>query len=83
MTALTLDTAARAAAGTSAARRRARTAAWSLLAAALLVLLTGVALGTGQVKMSVWDALRALVGVGDAGNVLVVQEFRAPGWSRR
>ncbi|MFI8081215.1 FecCD family ABC transporter permease [Kitasatospora sp. NPDC086009] len=62
----------------TAARRRARTAAWSLLAAALLVLLTGIALGTGQVEMSVWEALRALVGLGDAGNVLVVQEFRAP-----
>lgn len=62
----------------TAARRRAHTAAWSLLAAALLVLLTGIALGTGQVEMSVWEALRALVGLGDAGNVLVVQEFRAP-----
>lgn len=65
-------------AGGSRARRRARTLLWSLVAAALLVLLTGVALGTGQVRMSVWEALRALVGVGDAGNVLVVQEFRAP-----
>lgn len=59
-------------------RRRARTAAWSALAAALLVVLTAVALGTGQVSLSGWDALRALVGQGDPGNVLVVQQFRAP-----
>ncbi|MFB6889920.1 FecCD family ABC transporter permease [Kitasatospora sp. NPDC056327] len=65
-------------AGTSAARRRARTAAWSVAVAVLLVLLTGVALGTGQVEMTVWEALRALAGLGDSGNVLVVQEFRAP-----
>ncbi|MFD8695247.1 FecCD family ABC transporter permease [Kitasatospora purpeofusca] len=64
--------------GTSAARRRARTAAWSLVAAVLLVLLTGTALGTGQVRMTVWEALSALAGSGDPGNVLVVQEFRAP-----
>lgn len=60
------------------ARRRARTAAWSLLAAALLVLLTGVALGTGQVDIPFWDALRALFGRGASGDVLVVQQFRAP-----
>ncbi|MFD8080195.1 FecCD family ABC transporter permease [Kitasatospora sp. NPDC059722] len=59
-------------------RRRVRTAAWSVLAAALLVLLTGIALGTGQVSISAWDALRALVGQGTPGDVLVVQEFRAP-----
>nr|WP_246193353.1 iron ABC transporter permease [Kitasatospora atroaurantiaca] len=52
-----------------------------LLCAALaagLVLLTGLALSTGQVEMPFTDALRALVGLGDAGDVLVVQEFRAP-----
>ncbi|MER6360832.1 hypothetical protein [Kitasatospora sp. NPDC001527] len=64
--------------GTSVARRRARTAVWSAAAAALLVLLTGIALGTGQVEMTAWEALRALAGYGDSGNVLVVQEFRAP-----
>ncbi|MFJ8471485.1 FecCD family ABC transporter permease [Kitasatospora sp. NPDC094011] len=60
------------------ARRRARTAAWSLLAVVLLVVLTGIALGTGQVSISAWDALRALFGQGSPGDVLVVQQFRAP-----
>ncbi|MGW6915253.1 FecCD family ABC transporter permease [Kitasatospora sp. NPDC054939] len=69
---------ARPAAVSTRARRRARTLLWSVVTAALLVLLTGVALGTGQMDIPVWDALRALFGAGDPGNVLVVQEFRAP-----
>lgn len=43
-----------------------------------LVLLTGLALGTGEVRMSPTDALHALVGSGNGGDVLVVQQFRAP-----
>jgi len=60
------------------ARARRRTLVLSAAGAVALVLLTGVALSTGQVKMPPADALRALVGLGDAGDVLVVQEFRAP-----
>ncbi|MER7845272.1 iron ABC transporter permease [Kitasatospora sp. NPDC096077] len=49
-----------------------------MLAVVLLVVLTGIALGTGQVSISAWDALRALFGQGSPGDVLVVQQFRAP-----
>ncbi|MBT2468852.1 iron ABC transporter permease [Streptomyces sp. ISL-66] len=59
-------------------RARNRTLVWCAIAAVVLVALTGIALGTGQVKMSVWDALRALAGLGDPGDVLVVRQFRAP-----
>jgi len=58
--------------------RRRRTLLLCAALAAVLVLLTGVALSTGQVEMPFTDALRALVGLGDTGDVLVVQEFRAP-----
>uniref|UniRef100_A0AAU1ZTE6 Iron ABC transporter permease n=1 Tax=Streptomyces sp. NBC_00093 TaxID=2975649 RepID=A0AAU1ZTE6_9ACTN len=44
---------------------------------ALFVLLT-VALTTGEMGMPAGIALRALVGLGDSGDVLVVQQFRAP-----
>ena len=44
---------------------------------ALFVLLT-VSLTVGEMPMSAGTALRALVGLGDAGDVLVVQQFRAP-----
>ncbi|NEB03571.1 iron ABC transporter permease [Streptomyces sp. SID13726] len=43
----------------------------------LFVLLT-VSLTTGEMSIPAPTALRALVGLGDPGNVLVVQEFRAP-----
>jgi iron complex transport system permease protein len=43
----------------------------------LLVLLT-VSVSTGEMGMPASVALRALVGLGDPGDVLVVQEFRAP-----
>lgn len=43
-----------------------------------LVLLTALALGTGEVRMPLTVALRALFGGGDSGDVLVVQQFRAP-----
>lgn len=45
--------------------------------AALLALLT-VSVSTGEMGMPASVALRALVGLGDPGDVLVVQEFRAP-----
>lgn len=44
---------------------------------ALFVLLT-VSLTTGEMPMPAGTALRALVGLGDSGDVLVVQQFRAP-----
>ncbi|MEV7891342.1 FecCD family ABC transporter permease [Streptomyces sp. NPDC002817] len=44
---------------------------------ALSVLLT-VSLTTGEMRIPAVTALRALVGVGDAGDVLVVQQFRTP-----
>ena len=43
----------------------------------LFVLLT-VSLTTGEMSIPAGTALRALVGLGDPGDVLVVQEFRAP-----
>ncbi|MER5636871.1 iron ABC transporter permease [Kitasatospora sp. NPDC002227] len=58
--------------------RRRRSLTLCAVAAVLLVLLTAVALSTGQVKLPLIDSLRALFGFGDDGNVLVVQEFRAP-----
>lgn len=44
---------------------------------ALLVLLT-VSVSTGEMGMPATVALRALVGLGDPGDVLVVRQFRAP-----
>ncbi|AUG80880.1 iron-siderophore ABC transporter permease [Kitasatospora sp. MMS16-BH015] len=60
------------------ARARRRSLLLCALAATLLVLLTGLALSTGQVKLPFATALRALFGSGDGGDVLVVQQFRAP-----
>ncbi|GAA1166314.1 iron complex transport system permease protein [Kitasatospora gansuensis] len=60
------------------ARQRRRSLLLGLGLTLALVLLTGLALSTGQLKLPLLDALRALVGLGDPGNVLVVQEFRAP-----
>ncbi|MFM9608970.1 iron ABC transporter permease [Streptomyces sp. V2] len=60
----------------SAYRRRVLLLAGTGLAT-LLVLLT-VSLTTGTMTIPAGTALRALVGLGDAGDVLVVQEFRAP-----
>ncbi|WP_035845131.1 iron ABC transporter permease [Kitasatospora azatica] len=63
------------------ARRRRRTLLLCLLLCLLLALLTALiatALSTGQVTIPPLDALRALIGLGSAGDVLVVQEFRAP-----
>jgi iron complex transport system permease protein len=49
-----------------------------VLFAAALLALAAVALSTGQVRIPPFTALRALLGQGAAGDVLVVQEFRAP-----
>ncbi|MEU1376994.1 iron ABC transporter permease [Streptomyces triculaminicus] len=77
MTSLTTDAAPRAAGG-ALARQRRRTALLSAAATALLVALTAIGLGTGEVPIPPLDALRGLVGLGDPGNVMLVQELRAP-----
>lgn len=77
MTTLTTDAAPRAAGG-ALARQRRRTALLSTAATALLVALTAIGLGTGEVPIPPLDALRGLVGLGDPGNVMLVQEVRAP-----
>ncbi|KND33894.1 FecCD family ABC transporter permease [Streptomyces acidiscabies] len=43
-----------------------------------LIVLLAVSLATGTMSIPAGTALRALVGLGDSGDVLVVQEFRAP-----
>ncbi|MFJ2836644.1 FecCD family ABC transporter permease [Nocardia sp. NPDC087230] len=48
-----------------------------VLTVALLALVT-VALATGEVSMDALTAPRAAIGLGDRGDVYVVQEFRAP-----
>ncbi|MFG2818355.1 FecCD family ABC transporter permease [Kitasatospora sp. NPDC048365] len=60
------------------ARARSRSLLLIAGAAVLLVLTTGLALSTGQVRIPLPDALRALFGFGADGDVLVVREFRAP-----
>ncbi|MDH6108951.1 iron complex transport system permease protein [Kitasatospora sp. MAP12-15] len=62
----------------SRARARRRTLLLCALALAALLALTAIGLACGQVPMAPGTALRALVGLGDAGDVLVVQQFRAP-----
>ncbi|MFE0462025.1 FecCD family ABC transporter permease [Kitasatospora sp. NPDC058965] len=59
-------------------RRPARTWLLCALLTAALLTLTAVALSTGQLRIPPVTALRALFGRGTAGDVLVVQEFRAP-----
>lgn len=43
-----------------------------------LAIFSIIALTTGEVRMSVPTALRAAIGLGDPGEVYIVQEFRAP-----
>ncbi|GHE08094.1 FecCD family ABC transporter permease [Streptomyces alanosinicus] len=64
----------------SRARRRHRRRVLVLAGACLVALfaLLTVSLTTGEMPMSAPTALRALLGLGDAGDVLVVQQFRAP-----
>ncbi|WP_329561627.1 FecCD family ABC transporter permease [Kitasatospora sp. NBC_01266] len=63
---------------TAPALRRRRTLLLCLLALAALLVLTATGLSTGEVSIPPLTALRALVGLGDGGDVLVVQQFRAP-----
>ncbi|WP_338682533.1 iron ABC transporter permease [Streptomyces acidiscabies] len=60
----------------SAYRRRVLLFAGTGLVA--LIVLLAVSLATGTMSIPAGTALRALVGLGDSGDVLVVQEFRAP-----
>ncbi|MFD6161903.1 FecCD family ABC transporter permease [Nocardia sp. NPDC060256] len=63
---------------TALARQRRRVLLIGVLCAAALAVLTTIALTTGEVAMSVPTALRAVIGLGDQGDVYIVQEFRAP-----
>ncbi|MFD0385738.1 hypothetical protein ACFQ2B_35570 [Streptomyces stramineus] len=78
MTSVVTDAKTRATGGGALARQRRRTALLSAAALAVLVVLTAIGLGTGEVSIPPVDALRGLVGLGDAGNVMLVQELRAP-----
>ncbi|MGW2816058.1 FecCD family ABC transporter permease [Streptomyces sp. NPDC001415] len=60
------------------ARQRRRTALVGAVAFALLLALATVALTAGEVTMAPSAALRGLIGLGDPGDVFVVQQFRAP-----
>ncbi|NGO77323.1 iron ABC transporter permease [Streptomyces sp. YC504] len=60
------------------ARIRRRVLLLGALAAAALVALSVTALTLGQMPMAASVAVRALFGLGDQGDVFVVQEFRAP-----
>ncbi|MCT9077983.1 FecCD family ABC transporter permease [Streptomyces fulvoviolaceus] len=63
---------------TSRARLRRRVLAFTATGAAALFVLLTVSLTTGEMSIPATTALRALVGLGDPGDVLVVQQFRAP-----
>lgn len=60
------------------ARQRRRVLLLAGCAGALLLVLLTVSLTTGQMPLPALVALRALIGLGDPGDILVVQEFRAP-----
>ncbi|WP_329342575.1 iron ABC transporter permease [Streptomyces sp. NBC_00663] len=57
---------------------RTRVAVFAGGALVLLFVLLTVSLTTGEMRIPAGTALRALVGLGDGGDVLVVQQFRAP-----
>ncbi|TQM26298.1 FecCD family ABC transporter permease [Nocardia bhagyanarayanae] len=59
-------------------RQRRRAAGLIAVCAVALVLLAILAIASGEVRMPVPSALRAAFGIGDPGEVYVVQEFRAP-----
>ncbi|WP_369231316.1 FecCD family ABC transporter permease [Streptomyces sp. R21] len=59
-------------------RHRRRVLAYGACALLLLLVLLTVALTTGEMRLPATTALRALIGLGDSGDVLVVQQFRAP-----
>lgn len=63
---------------TSRARVRRRVLLFAGTGLALLFVLLTVSLTTGEMPMPAGTALRALIGLGDPGDVLVVQQFRAP-----
>ncbi|MEU9052206.1 iron ABC transporter permease [Streptomyces sp. NPDC048384] len=63
---------------TSRAQVRRRVLLFAVSALALLFVLLIVSLTTGEMPMPAGTALRALAGLGDPGDVLVVQQFRAP-----
>ncbi|MFC8093337.1 FecCD family ABC transporter permease [Streptomyces sp. NPDC057301] len=63
---------------TSRAQVRRRVLLFAVSALALLFVLLTVSLTTGEMPMPAGTALRALAGLGDPGDVLVVQQFRAP-----
>lgn len=63
---------------TSRARVRRRVLMFAASGLIVLFVLLTVSLTTGEIPMPAGTALRALVGLGDSGDVLVVQQFRAP-----
>ncbi|MFI9505056.1 FecCD family ABC transporter permease [Nocardia sp. NPDC052566] len=60
------------------ARRRRRAVLVGVGCVVALAILATVALTVGEVRMSAATAVRAAVGLGDPGEVYIVQEFRAP-----
>ncbi|MFE6617927.1 FecCD family ABC transporter permease [Streptomyces sp. NPDC057740] len=62
----------------SGVRVRRRVLLFAATGLALLFVLLTVSLTIGEMPMPAGTALRALVGLGDPGDVLVVQQFRAP-----
>jgi iron-siderophore transport system permease protein len=65
-------------AGRAASRTRRRVLVFGVCGLAALFVLLTVSLATGEMRIPAATALRALVGAGDPGDVLVVREFRAP-----
>lgn len=57
---------------------RTRVLVFAFLGLLTLFALLTVSLTTGEMRIPAGTALRALVGLGDGGDVLVVQQFRAP-----
>ncbi|MGW0821630.1 FecCD family ABC transporter permease [Streptomyces sp. NPDC002845] len=60
------------------APRQRRLLAYGAVGLVALLVLLAVSLSTGAIPMPASVALRALLGLGDPGDVLVVREFRAP-----
>ncbi|MFJ2813225.1 FecCD family ABC transporter permease [Streptomyces sp. NPDC087294] len=58
--------------------RRTRVLVYAGCALAVLCVLLTVALTTGEMRLPAATALRALIGLGDPGDILVVRQFRAP-----
>ncbi|MFG2550899.1 FecCD family ABC transporter permease [Streptomyces sp. NPDC048581] len=63
---------------TARARVRRRVLVFAVAGLLALFALLTVSLTTGEIPMPAGTALRALIGLGDPGDVLVVQQFRAP-----